>query len=282
MASSADAISFCKIDAHLDTNPKIRKAGRDGRDVFEFIVRRNSLMERDGSIPIRYIEPWYLADVLMMSEAEASHGVSRAVTACLIEVDTVQGVVRIVGWTPDWGRTRRSDAERKADQRAREKAAAESKSPESDTPVTPNRDSCDTSRDVTAVTDQRREDKSRSEEDHISAPAAPGSIKTLKARVDKARKQRAPHTRFSDDWAPTETHAAKAREGGVDLEFQREKFKNDALAKDKTFANWDRAFSNWLLNAIDWKRPAQQSLGVKVGRVEPLKHGEYPDGEIQL
>lgn len=158
MGEIEEVLNFCKIDANLDSNPKIRKAGRDGRDVFEFVVRRNSLMQLSGAIPLKYIEPWYLADVLMMPEDDARHGVSRAVTASLLEIDTTAGVVRIVGWTPDWGRRPMTDAERQAKRREVKKGAKFN----NHTPlVTGNRDA---SRKVTEVTDQRRGEEIRSEE----------------------------------------------------------------------------------------------------------------------
>lgn len=153
-----EILSWCKIDAHLDTNPKIRRAGRDGRDVFEFVVRRNSLMRLDGMVPIKYVAAWYLADVLMMSEDEARNGVSRAVTAGLIEVDEGAGMVRIVGWTTEWGRRPLTNTERQEAFRARKESP---KSNEHSAQVTPSNAE---SRPVTDVTDQRRGDQIRGEE----------------------------------------------------------------------------------------------------------------------
>ena len=146
-----EKVAYCQIDAHLDSNPKIRRAGRDGRDVFEFVLRRVAIARSEGVVPIKYVAPWYLADQLMCSEEEASNGVTRAVTAELIVVDRTNGVVRVVGWSPEWGRRPKSNAERQA-------AYRERKSTESPIAVT---DSNDKSRDVTKVTDQRRSEEIR-------------------------------------------------------------------------------------------------------------------------
>jgi hypothetical protein len=124
--------------------------------------------------------------------------------------------------------------------------------------------------------------------DPVPAPVDSEALRALKAKVDHhapaARTERSARKKpMPDGWAPTPEHEAKATSGGVDLAKERERFTNDAIAKGKTFKNWDAAFSNWLMNAIDWKRPsAQQQLGVKVGRVEPMKPEDYPDGEVTL
>ncbi len=114
-----EKIVYCQVDAHLDTNPKIRRAGRDGRDIFEFLLRRVAIGRTAGTVPLKYIEPWYLADQLMMTEDEARHGTSRAVTARLFDIDETAGVVRLVGWSEEWGRRPKEGKERTAEWRGR-------------------------------------------------------------------------------------------------------------------------------------------------------------------
>jgi hypothetical protein len=177
MSKPDEKIVFCQVDAHLDTNPKIRRAGRDGRDIFEFLLRRVAIGRTEGTVPLKYLEPWYLADQLMMSEDEARHGTSRAVTARLIEVDETAGVVRVVGWSTEWGRRPKAGAERTAAWRA--------KSSEPHKPVT----ACDTTpshvtdRDESDALEERRREEIRGEES-IAAPSA--QLEVLKAKVDKA------------------------------------------------------------------------------------------------
>lgn len=112
--SAAEKVVYCQVDAHLDTNPKIRKGGRDARDIFEFVLRRVAIMRTEGFVPMKYLDPWYLADQLMMSEEEATHGLAKAIEVKLLEVDRKSDIALIVGWSPEWGRTPLSGAERQA------------------------------------------------------------------------------------------------------------------------------------------------------------------------
>lgn len=125
MSKPDEKVVFCQVDAHLDTNPKIRKAGRDGRDIFEFLLRRVAIGRTNGTVPLKYVEPWYLADQLMMSEPEAINGIERARTARLIDIDHVIGVVRIVGWSEEWGRKPKDGATRTREYRLRQAAVTD-------------------------------------------------------------------------------------------------------------------------------------------------------------
>lgn len=69
-----------------------------------------------------------------------------------------------------------------------------------------------------------------------------------------------PSTPIPDGWQPTETHAEKAWELRIDLLTEAEKFRNDAVAKDKRFANWNMAFSNWLIKAKEFQDKSPQSV----------------------
>lgn len=110
---------FAQVDGNLDTNPKIRKAGSFGRQVFEFLLRRNALRGFKGSVPVSFIDPDYLADILMISPSDAVTGVTKAVTANLIAIDEPAGVVRIVGWHESWGRRAKEGKERTREWRER-------------------------------------------------------------------------------------------------------------------------------------------------------------------
>lgn len=128
--------TFCQVDANLDSNPKIRNAGRDGRDVFEFVLRVNAQRGFHGWIPLAYLRPKYLADLLMMSTDEARHGVTASVTAELLWVDQDAGQVHIVGWSPQWGKAKKigkTDAERAAEYRTRKKLKVQLSLPSGDT-----------------------------------------------------------------------------------------------------------------------------------------------------
>lgn len=55
--------------------------------------------------------------------------------------------------------------------------------------------------------------------------------------------------RLSDDFTPTDAHASKAKELGVDLDTELERFKNHFIGNGDTKADWGRTFSNWISRA---------------------------------
>lgn len=65
------------------------------------------------------------------------------------------------------------------------------------------------------------------------------------------RSRKRPATRLADDWKPTEKHWEK-RHDGIDVQREAQAFRLHAEANDRRQANWNAAFSQWLLNA----RPA--------------------------
>lgn len=157
------SIRFAKVDGNLDSHPKIRRAGRDGREVFLFVLRRNALLDRDGRVPMSYLEPWYLADQLMMTEAQAISGMSRIVTAELVTIR--DGHAEIVGWDDEWAKQPLSEAQRKAKQRGKSKPTGQSDASDHQYPVVTG--TCDVeSRNVTNdnVTDRDCPDSHTSEE----------------------------------------------------------------------------------------------------------------------
>lgn len=149
---------FAKMDINLDSHPKIRKAGRDGREVFLFVLRKNAALGRGGKIPASYVEPAYLAEQLMVTESEARSGLSRCVTADLLFVTGLE--VAISGWDEEWGGRALSDAERKAKQR--KKARTPTTSDDESRNVTIGHEADRDDRDSHAV-EKRREEKKREE-----------------------------------------------------------------------------------------------------------------------
>jgi hypothetical protein len=68
-------------------------------------------------------------------------------------------------------------------------------------------------------------------------------MKTVKTTTTS----RAPRkTRMPDDLTWNTAHSVKAMARHVDVEVEFEKFQNHHLAVGNTFADWDRAFHNWL------------------------------------
>lgn len=70
-----------------------------------------------------------------------------------------------------------------------------------------------------------------------------------------AKSQRKPEHSLPEDFTPTPSHEAKAKELGVNLQWELEKFENHHRARDSRFRNWDQALHGWI------KRAAEYSTG---------------------
>lgn len=130
MRETEERGAWCQVDAHLDLNPKIRAAGHLGSAVFQFVLRMNALRGFRGHVPVGYLRPNHLAGVLMMTTDEARNGVTAAVTAELLWLDQQTDQVHIVGWTPEWGKQAKSNAERQAAFKQRKKLKTQLTLPE--------------------------------------------------------------------------------------------------------------------------------------------------------
>jgi hypothetical protein len=62
------------------------------------------------------------------------------------------------------------------------------------------------------------------------------------------RGRKRPATRLPEDWKPSEQHWEK-RNDGIDVEREAQAFRLHAEANDRRQANWNAAFSQWLLRA---------------------------------
>lgn len=166
------ALRFAKLDADLDSNPKVRLAGRNAREVFTFILRQNAKLDRTGRLPLAYIAPEYLAYELMMTADEARDGVSRAVTAGLLRTDSAHVV--IAGWSDDWSKAPLTDAQRQALKRERDAATTEKakRKPRVSRDVTEPKVTVTESHACHAL-EERREEERRVEEEKTAPPKAP-------------------------------------------------------------------------------------------------------------
>jgi uncharacterized phage protein (TIGR02220 family) len=180
------AASWCKVASNLDSHPKIRKAGRNGREIFLFALRRNAEPGRavtgvTGILPAVTFEAWYLADQLMMSEAEAADGFDRCLKAGLLVEDGE--AVRIGGWDDDeWGRPF-TNAERQQRHRGVTKSNATVTEPRY--AVTRNNES--------NGREERRSEEKRGEENtekNSAAPTAGGPV--LEIPTPKAKRKPKP------------------------------------------------------------------------------------------
>lgn len=62
------------------------------------------------------------------------------------------------------------------------------------------------------------------------------------------------NTRLSDDWTPTDEHHRRARDTGLDIDTEVQKFVSHAHEKDRRAKNWNAAFTRWLINAAEYAR----------------------------
>jgi uncharacterized phage protein (TIGR02220 family) len=155
--------SWCKVASNLDSHPKIRRGGRNAREVFLFALRRNSEPgnAQPGSVPAPEMEPWYLADQLMMTETEAADGLSRCDQVGLLIRDGDR--VAIVGWEEEWGKRPLSGSERTAKWR-KNTGARDGVTPRDESVTEPSStsvtgDGCDGSEEIRS--DQKRGEEKR-------------------------------------------------------------------------------------------------------------------------
>lgn len=220
--------SWCKVASNLDSHPKIRKAGRLGREVFLFALRKNAEPGNPvpGMLPAAWLEDWYIADQLMMTVTESNAGVTAAVSAGLLVRDGESYV--ITGWDDDWGRLCMTNAERQSKYRASHGLVWKG-----DFKVTP---------DVTAPLpsvsrgEERRGEEKRLEESIVGAspPAEPSKAKRLKKQLPEG-------------WAPK----PGPRPAGFNETAELEAFRDHHTARANTMADWDAAWRTWMRN---WSR----------------------------
>lgn len=241
-----------KMSSDLDSNPKIRRAGRLGREVFQFALRRNAAPSRpgNGTIPRADLEPWFIADQLMMPEAEASEGLARAIKAGLIA--PAGDSYTICGWDDEWGRRAMTAAERKALQRARERP------PSADvTHVTADRD-CHTSEETEEI-EEKEEGAARAR----AIPAPEPAPRPTPPRVA---------TPMSDGWKPDETEenqraADAARDRDVNVTVAVTSFVADKIAKGIVRVDWNAEWRKWL--AVEFPGKGAPPAQPRAGRAPP-------------
>jgi len=85
---------WAKIDAGFHRNPKVRKAGRDGREVYLWLLLCNRAHDFDGQIPAHYADPKYISGELEMRPGLVAAALARCVAAELI-VMTAESIVAL-------------------------------------------------------------------------------------------------------------------------------------------------------------------------------------------
>jgi len=246
---------WCKVSATLDTHPKIRRTGNLGRQVFEFALRRNAEVDRNGVIPADHFESDYLADVLMLTKDQALSGLSQCVRTGLLArdiSDTADNYV-ICGWDDEWGKRPMTEAERKRNQRA-------------------------SKRNSTTVTNCPEAERD-CPDSHTGEERRGEEIRREEIRENRAPKQRAKH-KLDPLWIPADSEpnrkaAADATARGVNVDQELLKLHDWALSSGKPGADWDARWRNWLREARPLingdRRPAKAALDIQLERVAMLE-----------
>jgi hypothetical protein len=68
----------------------------------------------------------------------------------------------------------------------------------------------------------------------------------------KAGAARSRATRIPDSWTPNSDHQTRALRDGLDLDTEATKFRAYAEEKDRAVANWNAAFTRWLIQASEY------------------------------
>lgn len=75
-----------------------------------------------------------------------------------------------------------------------------------------------------------------------------------------ARKRAHP---IPDDWTPNDKHTALAAERGLNLTVESDRFRDSAIAKGRTYVDWDAAFRNWLNSPYAKQSQREESTWAK-------------------
>ncbi len=259
--------AWAKMASNLDSNPKIRRAGRDAREVFLFIVRRNADLDLGGRVPRQHCEPWYLADQLMMSENEACHGMSRAVAADLIRDEGA--FFAIVGWDDQWSKRPLSPTERKQKQRAKDAATK----PMSRKVTKPNVTGHESH--ACHALEESREEKKR-EEKKAEATAAPSQHQPAVDAFDGYYKRT--HGGAKPTWNGKTIAQVKTLVGKHGAQ--------EVVRRISVLELTPPSFppSPWDIGTFvqHFDKCAVSRAGPSTGRAEPHAVGDYPQGEVSL
>lgn len=89
----------------------------------------------------------------------------------------------------------------------------------------------------------------------VQGEQAPATL-ALTPDAPKSKKGKRPLTAMPDGWEPKLSHVEKAKELGIDLATEADRFRTDAAAKSRIYADWDAAFRNWLTSPFQQSGPS--------------------------
>lgn len=274
---SKSNLVFAKLDPGFFNNRKIRRAGRNGRDVYLYVLCQNAARGGKGWIPIGEIEDVeHVAEQTQLTEAEVRDGIARACNAGLVTCNGT--LVMINGWDEDWARRAATNAERQADWRKRNSSS-------NDSSVTRNgkitRNGSEERRGEEREARVTREDSLSGVSDSEQSEQSQESAADRAGRGARSRRQH----ELPADWKPTPAAIDLAQSLGLDVQHEAQQFRLDAKQHGKTFADHDAAFEKFFRGSRDVGRARPKVLApsrkprrsrLEDGRVVELDD----DGEI--
>ena len=274
---------FAKLDPGFFRNRKIMKAGRNGRDLFLHVLCMNADHGAPGFIGVGDIEPWYVSHHIGISEAEAQDGVTKAVTAGLIEIR--EGRVTILGWDSDWSRLPKTDAQRARNYRDKQRVGESSRERHED-----NVTARDVSRPSPIRSDQIRSEESRAARDAPDSHASGSDPKSEARTAGRKKASQQGSQSLESDWEPSAEGAHLAEKLEVDLEHEAAQFRDHVKGEGWTSRDWDATFRKWLRGSRDrgktppipkpqtepQRRRIRKSDGSLIDAIE------MPDGTVRL
>lgn len=284
-------IIWAKLDPGFFSNRKVLRAGRNGREVFLFALCINAQRGAHGRIPAADLEPWYVADQLRITEADAVDGVTKAGNAGLLVQDGDEVV--IVGWGGDWARRPMSRAEiqkaYRARQAGRDDGAVTSDHQGNELPIREIREIREretrNAPGSLSGSDSGQDDPGPDPAEHSGSSRPRRSARATSA-ADVAAQQA-----VGPAWDPT-TSAAAALAASLGLDYAHElaQFRLNAASKGHTYANPDAAFEKFLRGSRDAGKPrAVRKAGATTSTPKPIRIRtelgtwveEGPDGEMR-
>lgn len=96
-----------------------------------------------------------------------------------------------------------------------------------------------------------------------------GELMVSGVEESNSTSRKRPAKRIPDDWLPTPKHRER-EQAGIDVDHEAEKFRLHAEANDRRQANWNAAFSQWLLNARPSRSPQRTTVAEPTGHFQPF------------
>lgn len=242
---------YAKLESGFHANRKARKAGREGREVFVFVLCMNAARGSQGWIPAEDLDAWYLCDQLQYdSEAEAKAAVAKAVEAGLITMDAER--VEICGWSDDYAKRPKTRAEIQSDYRSRKGSRQGGQQGERyDDEVTSYRSS-----NALPRKEGRKGEREGGGNGSLSGSASgsPDAPEAPSAPDTRPRRTRTPDEAgqpLSSTWQPSEALAAVAHSLGLDPAHELAQFRLNARARGHRFVDPDAAFEKFMRGSRD-------------------------------